>query len=316
MEGANTAFQMHLRVEPAAFANVYNAALIASAPALAAAANSPTFLGRRLWDETRVALFTQAGDIRSADGGADDWQPPARIGCGTGWMRDGAAEQFGESVALHDPLLPILGDEDAEAVVARGGVPQLAELRLHHGTVWYWNRAVYDPTDGGHLRIELRALPSGPTVTDMLANAAFLLGLTLDLAHDVDTLLPAFPFACAERNFHRAARDGLAAELLWPRDRSSAPEPVEARVLLPLLVDRARRGLARAGVDAGEVAARLDVFAARVASGQTGAVWQRRALAVATRTHGGARALSVMVNRYLAHAATEAPVHTWPLDDA
>lgn len=316
MEGANTAFQIHLRVAPAEFANVHNAALIASAPALAAAANSPTFLGHRLWDETRVALFTQAGDVRPADRAADDWEPPARIGCGTGWMRDGAAEQFGESVALHEPLLPVLGDEDAEAVVAGGGVPRLAELRLHHGTVWHWNRAVYDPTGGGHLRIELRALPSGPTVTDMLANAAFLLGLTLDLAPDAGALLPAFPFACAERNFHRAARDGLDAELLWPRDASSAPEPVAARALLPRLVERARRGLARAGVDADEVAARLDVFGARVRSGQTGAVWQRRALAAATRVHGGARALGVMVNRYLAHASTEAPVHTWPVDEA
>lgn len=166
MEGANTAFQVHLRVEPAAFARTFNAAQMATAPALAAAVNSPTFLGRRLWAETRFALFTQAGDVRSPDREADDWEPPARINCGTGWMREGAAEQFRESVALHDPLLPVLADEDAEAVVAAGGVPQLAELRLHHGTVWYWNRAVYDPTGDGHLRIELRALPSGPTVAD------------------------------------------------------------------------------------------------------------------------------------------------------
>jgi gamma-glutamyl:cysteine ligase YbdK (ATP-grasp superfamily) len=303
MEGANTAFQVHLRVEPGAFARTFNAAQIATAPALAAAVNSPTFLGRRLWAETRFALFTQAGDVRPADRDGDDWEPPARIGCGTGWMREGAAEQFRESVALHDPLLPVLGDEDAEAVVAAGGVPQLAELRLHHGTVWYWNRAVYDPTDGGHLRIELRALPSGPTVTDMLANAAFLLGLTLDLADDVGALLPAFPFECAERNLQRAARDGLDAELLWPRDTASAPEPVAARALLPSLIERARRGLIAAGVDAAEVKGRLDVFAARVDSGRTGAEWQRRALA---------DGVHAMVQRYLAHASTEAPVHTWP----
>ncbi len=306
MEGANTAFQVHLRVEPAAFARTFNAAQIATAPALAAAANSPTFLGRRLWAETRVALFTQAGDVRLPGPDADEWQPPARIGCGTGWMRESAAEQFRESVALHEPLLPILGDEDAEAIVAAGGVPQLAELRLHHGTVWYWNRAVYDPTDDGHLRIELRALPSGPTVTDMLANAAFLLGLTLDLAGDVGALLSAFPFDCAARNLQRAARDGLAAELLWPRDATSAPEPVAASALLPSLIERARRGLSAAGVDPAELTARLDVFAARVAAGRTGAEWQRRALA------DGPHA---MVQRYLAHAATEAPVHTWPVDD-
>lgn len=312
MEGANTAFQIHLRVTPEEFAHTFNAALIATAPVLAAAGNSPTFLGHRLWEETRVALFTQAGDVRPADAG-DDWEPPARINCGTGWMRDGAVEQFRESVALHDPLLPVLADEDARAVVDAGGVPALAELRLHHGTVWYWNRAVFDPSGDGHLRIELRALPAGPTNADMLANAAMLLGLTLDLARDVGALLPAFPFACAERNFFRAARDGLAAELLWPRDPSSSPEPVAAKTLLPALIARARRGLADAGVDADEIARHLDVFAARVDSGQTGARWLRRALAAAAPVHGP-RAANVAVNRYLDHAATNAPVHTWPVD--
>ncbi len=320
MEGANTAFQLHLRAAPDEFARLFNAALIATAPALAASGNSPTFLGHRLWEETRVALFTQAGDARPPDRAADDWEPPARIGCGTGWMRDGAAEQFRESVALHDPLLPVVGDapgdDDPEAVVAAGGVPALAELRLHHGTVWYWNRAVYDPGGNGHLRIELRALPSGPTVTDMLANAAFLLGLTLDLAPDVATLLPAFPFACAERNLQRAARDGLAAELLWPPDPASEPKPIAARALLPALIDRARRGLERAGVDASDAADRLDVFAARVATGRTGAAWQRHVLASVNGVHGRDGALAVMVNRYLAHAASDAPVHTWPLDAA
>jgi hypothetical protein len=315
MEGANTAFQIHVRVAPDEFPRVYNAALIATAPALAASGNSPTFLGHRLWEETRIALFTQAGDARPPDRD-DDWEPPARINCGTGWMRDGALEQFRESVALYDPLLPVLGSEDAEAVVDAGGVPSLAELRLHHGTVWYWNRAVYDPLNGGHLRIELRALPSGPTVTDMLANAAFLIGLTLNLAPEVGTLLPAFPFACAERNFHRAARDGLAADLLWPRDATSAPEPVAARELLPMLIERARRGLEVAGVEYAEAAPRLDVFAARVETGRTGAVWQRRALSAALRRERPERALGSMVNRYLAHAAADAPVHTWPVDDA
>lgn len=118
-------------------------------------------------------------------------------------------------------------------------------------------------------------------------------------------LLPAFPFECAERNLHRAARDGLDAELLWPRDATSAPEPIAARALLPRLIERARRGLAAAGVDDADASARLDVFAARVANGQTGAAWQRRMLA-------DGHDLRSMVNRYLAHAATEVPVHRWP----
>jgi hypothetical protein len=315
MEGANTAFQIHLLAAPAEFAGLFNAALIASAPALAAAGNSPTFLGHRLWEETRVAVFKQAGDVRPP-GATEDWRPPARINFGTGWMRDGAAEQFRESVALHEPLLPVLSPDGDQAVAqAEAGTnPALAELRLHHGTVWYWNRAVYDPEGDGNLRIELRALPAGPTGADMLANAAFILGLALDLAPQLGELLPGFPFACAERNFYRAAQQGLAAELLWPVDPGAPPQPLLARDLLPSLIERAQRGLRAAGVDAGEVRARLDTFAARVESGVTGARWQRRCLAdleLRRPAPDRPRALALMLQRYMAQAATGRPVHTW-----
>jgi len=96
-----------------------------------------------------------------------------------GWLRGGLLELFADSVRLHQPLLPVLGDHDPFAGGAEAQAPPLAELRLHQGTVWRWNRAIYDPASGGHLRIEMRALPAGPTVTDMLANAAFLVGLSL-----------------------------------------------------------------------------------------------------------------------------------------
>ena len=174
-EGANTSFQLHLRVSPGDFASTYNAAQLATAPALAIGGNSPFFLGRRLWEETRIALFRQSVDDRSS--ASDDAWRPARVSFGHGWVRRGALELFQEAVHLHDPLLPVCGPEDPLAVVRAGGVPSLAELRLHQGTIWRWNRAVYDGSGGGHVRIELRALPAGPTVTDMLANAAFLLGL-------------------------------------------------------------------------------------------------------------------------------------------
>jgi hypothetical protein len=160
-EGANTSLQVHLRVAPHRFAALHAAAQIATAPAVAAAGNSPLFLGHRLWEETRIALFKQAVDERGEL--PDGWRPPARVSFGHGWVRGGAHELFAESVALHVPLLPVCGDEDALACVRDGGVPRLEELRLHHGTVWRWNRAIYDPGAGGHLRIELRALPSGPT---------------------------------------------------------------------------------------------------------------------------------------------------------
>jgi gamma-glutamyl:cysteine ligase YbdK (ATP-grasp superfamily) len=311
MEGANIAFQIHLRTTPEEFARTFNAAMMFSAPVLAAAGNSPTFLGHRLWQETRVALFKQAGDDRPPEG-ANGWRTPARIGFGTGWIRDGAAELFRESVALHEPLLAVCGDEDVLACVAAGGVPKLHDLRLHHGTVWKWNRPVYDPEGQGHLRIELRALPSGPTPDDMLANASMLLGGILAFAPDINALLPSFPFALAERNFYRAAQFGLDAELAWPMRPGAAPEAVRAGDLLLTLLPRALDGLLSAGVSRAEAETYLDIFEKRVRSGQTGAVWQQQALA-ALRANGWAKAeaLREMLERYVHNAHSGRPVHAW-----
>lgn len=310
-EGANTSLQIHLRVAAADFADTYNAAQLAAAPLLASAGNSPLFLGHQLWAETRIALFKQSVEDR-LDSSEAEWRP-ARVSFGNGWVRRGALELFTESVLLHPTLLPVASAEpDPLAVARRGGVPELQALRLHHGTLWRWNRAIYDPQAGGHLRIELRALPAGPTVADMLANAAFALGLTLGLRPQIEALLGGLTFGQARRNFYAAARHGLDAELLWPCRSSLSPQPVAARALIEQLLPVARDGLLAAGVVAGEAEALLSLIAARVASGQTGAGWQRRTLAALERELPRPQALAAMLERYLACAATAAPVHSWP----
>jgi hypothetical protein len=308
LHGANTSFQLHLRVPPAAFARTFNAAQIATAPVLAVAGNSPLFLGHRLWDETRIALFRQSVDDRLVTPG-DEWRP-ARVSFGHGWVRHGALELFHESVALHPVLLPVVGDEEPLACARGGGVPRLHELRLHHGTVWRWNRAVYDAAAGGHLRIEMRALPAGPTVTDMLANAAFLLGLTLALAPDADDLVCRLTFGQARRNFYEAARRGLDAALLWSTTATPSPEPHAAAVLIPRLLPIARRGLVDAGVDAAEADAVLAVIAARVETGRTGARWQRATL---DGLAGAPDPHRILLERYVAAAASGRPVHEWTI---
>ena len=178
----------------------------------------------------------------------------------------------------HQPLLPVLGSEDPLWVVRAGAVPQLEELRLHQGTVWDWNRAVYDPAAGGHLRIEMRALPAGPTVQDALANAAFLVGLAVAQAPAADRWTQAVPFGRVRRGFYLGRRDGLAAELPWPRRPGGPAEAVPAAELARRLLPMAHRGLVQAGVADGEAGRLLEVVAARVGTGQTGAVWQRRSL--------------------------------------
>ncbi|HEU4579629.1 MAG TPA: hypothetical protein VFS67_15330 [Polyangiaceae bacterium] len=311
-EGANTSFQIHLRVPPERFADTYNAAQLATGPALAAAGNSPFFLGRRLWHETRVALFRQAVDDR-ADATGDDWRP-ARVSFGHGWVRRDAYELFAEAVAQHEPLLPVLGPEDPEGVCLAGGLPKLAELRLHSGTVWRWNRAVYDASSGGHLRVELRALSAGPTLRDMVANVAFLIGLTLALAPRMEEHMQRITFGQTRRNFYEAARHGLDAELLWPCERAPSPQPLAMPEALAQLLPLARAGLvAEGGVEAADADTWLGVIAERVQRRQTGASWQRALQAQLSRSRPVRETWAALLERYLAHCATGQPVHTWPL---
>jgi gamma-glutamyl:cysteine ligase YbdK (ATP-grasp superfamily) len=310
LEGANASFQVHLRVCPAAFARHFNAAQLAAAPVLAASANSPYFDGCELWDETRIALFQQSVDTRLD--ARERARMPSRVSFGHGWLRE-AHDPFTENVALHAALLPVLTDERALAVVRDGGVPSLSELRLHQSTVWSWNRAIYDPHDGGHLRIEHRVLPSGPTLIDMIANAALTLGLTLGLAPMMDELTPTLPFSHVEQNFYRAAKHGLAAELAWPASQAPSPRVRRADELVLGLLPLAAHGLTMAGVDAGEVDDLLAIVRGRVTSGRTGAVVQRAMVAQVAREQAceRERALAKMMDRYLAWSERDIPVHRW-----
>lgn len=309
LEGANTSFQVHLRVAPRDFAATYNAAQLATPIALAVSGNSPVFCGHRLWEETRVALFKQALDVR--DLVEQHWRPPARVSFGHGWVRQGAYELFAESVALFPPILPISGTEDAIAVARDGACPRLEELRLQQGTVWRWNRAIYDPAGDGHLRIEMRALPAGPTALDMAANAALLVGLTCALRREVDALLPALPFTYAEWNFYRAAQRGLEARLLWPSARAPSPAPVSARALVARYLPAAGEALAALGVDHAEVARLLGVIQGRLDRGVTGARWQRERLDECLLHRRRDDALACMMEGYIARSLAGRPVHEW-----
>jgi gamma-glutamyl:cysteine ligase YbdK (ATP-grasp superfamily) len=309
LEGANTSFQLHVRVDPNDFARTYNAAQIATAPVLAVSGNSPFFLGHQLWDETRIALFQQSVDHR------DDLARqvmPARVSFGTRWLERSALELFAETVRNHDPLLPVLSDEDPRAAVHVGRIPDLDELRMHLSTVWTWNRPVYDPTAGGHLRIELRALASGPTPADMAANGAFLLGLTLAIAEDIDAYTTTLAFEQARDNFYRAAEAGLDAVLLSPFNREG-PRPQPARELALQLLSPARDALLDAGVAEDDVDELFALLEARITSGQTGAQWQRDAVSAMQPRLGRARAMAAMTQRYMDAMTSGEPVHTWSL---
>ncbi|HUP24391.1 MAG TPA: glutamate--cysteine ligase [Thermoanaerobaculia bacterium] len=309
LEGANTSFQVHLRVEPSAFARTFNALQLVTPLMLAISCNAPLLFGRRLWHETRVPLFKLAVDSRDRDSRA--LHLPPRVHLGTGWVREGVYELYAAAVHLHEPLLPIPTRENAIARLRTGRVPSLRELRLHQGTIWPWNRPVYDPSDGGHLRIEMRALPAGPSAVDMCASAAFGLGLAVALRERIDDLLPACPFAIAEENFYRAAQHGHEALLFWPGAEGvleRRPAPELALELLPV----ALRGLVRLGVARAEAARYLEVVRERVERRTSGAAWQLRQLDRLQPRLGRAGALRRLVDGYAEHALANRPVSEWP----
>ncbi|MFE2237443.1 glutamate-cysteine ligase family protein, partial [Streptomyces sp. NPDC059442] len=214
-EAACTSVQLHLQVTPGRFASVWNAAQAVTAVQTAVGANSPFLFGRELWRESRPPLFQQSTDTRPPELQAQGVRP--RTWFGERWV-DSAYDLFEENLRYFPPLLPILDDEDPLRVLDEGGVPRLQELVLHNGTVYRWNRPVYGWVDGvPHLRVENRVLPAGPTVTDVVANAAFYYGLVRSLAEETRPVWKRLPFEDAAANFDAACRYGIEAELRWPR---------------------------------------------------------------------------------------------------
>lgn len=311
VQGAATALQVHVRVSPADFPRFYNAAQAIAPAQVAVGANSPFLLGRSLWAETRIALIEQSLDVRPSRGPAAD-EPP-RVWSGPGWVHSGL-DVLAENATRFTPLIPMLDREDPLTIVEEGGVPSLHELRLHNGTIWRWNRPVYDVQHGHpHLRIENRVLPSGPTVTDMLANSAFYLGLLRAVADREPPVAEVWPFATVVDDLHTAARLGLDAPLHWPGARGVRPLTAR-RLLLDTLLPLAASGLDAWGVHGSDTDRFLGVLQARASAHRTGADWQR-AVTAAIEERGADRqqALREMVRRYVEHAAAGEPVHRWPL---
>ncbi|MGZ3441221.1 MAG: CBS domain-containing protein, partial [Polyangia bacterium] len=308
LEGCNTSFQIHLQVAPDEFAALYNAAQAAAAPVLAAAVNAPSFLGRRLWQETRVALFERSVDERSATQQQRGHAP--RVTFGSGWVEASVAEIFREDIARFRMLLSAERDPPPQEVLASGGVPKLSALRLHSGTVYRWNRACYGITEGKpHLRIEHRALPAGPTLRDEVANAAFFYGLVAHLWRAHGDVARVMRFDAAKASFFAAARDGLGAQLTW-LDGEARPAPA---LILDELLPAARRGLIDAGFEPDEARRHLDVIEARVRGGQTGAAWATRSVEAMGAGADATARDRALVAGMLDRQRRGDPVHTWPL---
>jgi hypothetical protein len=216
-------------------------------------------------------------------------------------------------VRIYPPLLPICAAQSPANEIAEGKTPSLAELRLHQSTVWLWNRPIYDDADGGHLRIEMRALPAGPTAIDMVANAAFLIGLAEGVRPRINELLPAIPFDIAEYNFYRAAQHGLDAKLVWPSFEQAGYQERPICSIIEQMLPVARRGLQAVGTPLAESERYLNVIEQRLERRQTGAIWQQKMLASLKRKMTPEQALHQLLEILIDHSTSNLPVAEWQL---
>lgn len=303
-EGANTSFQVHMMTEFSSFTDTFNACQLTLPLVTAIGANSPIFIGNSVWDETRIALFKQSLDIRHRD--QFQWQQPTRVNFGLGWLRQSVYELFAEAVALHKPILPATFETKSTTKL-----PDLYELNLHMGTLWPWHRPVYDNHDNGHMRIEFRAIPAGPTSLDMLANAAFAIGLAQGMTEQVNDYLNVLPFRFAEYNFYRAAQHGLDANILWPLKNKYKPEETPIADVILSLLPMAKKGLQKIGIEDSEICQYLEIIKTRVNKKMTGAIWQKQTLKYLKHTKNKEEACQQLVLKYLKNCQTGIPVALW-----
>lgn len=312
VEATCASFQVHLQLaEPERFAQMYNLAQMLTAPVLAVGTNSPLLFGRRLWNETRIAVFEQSCDIRTP--GLHLRDSIGRVSFGRSWLKGSVVDLFKENVSRFRPLVGVGGPYETDGLEAleQGQVPSMKALRLHSGTVYRWNRPCYGMSDNGkpHLRIELRCLPAGPTITDEVANGAFWLGLMTELGSSIDDVAERMAFDDARVNLYAAARDGIRARFTWLDGEEVLAQGLVLDKLLPL----AKTGLLKAGVNEPDVERYLGIVERRARSLHTGSSWQLRSLAgMKGRGTPGSRA-TALVAGMVARQKSDVVVADWDL---
>ena len=306
LEAANTSFQVHFQSDAREFARLYNLAQVVTAPVLAASVNSPVLMSKRLWSETRVALFQHSVDTRMDGQRARNSRP--RVGFGDRWVDDSVLEIFREDIARFRVVLSTALDEDPMESLRNGKAPELKALRLHNGTVYRWNRACYGIVDNvPHLRIENRALPAGPSVVDEVGNAAMFFGLMSALAEEYTDIRKEMDFDDAKHNFFSAARHGLDSRLTWIDGKThEAPD-----LLLERLIPAAREGLLARGIDSSDVDRYIGVVEQRVRKQMTGSQWAIQSIAqMPTNAPRDSRSRA-LTNAMLEHQEAGEPVYMW-----
>ncbi len=311
LEACNTGFQVHLQVNPDEFVTKYNLAQAITGPVLASAVNSPLLFGKRLWAETRIALFHQSVDTRKVGDHLRDNSP--RVTFGNEWLKNSILEIYKEDIARYRVMLSSNITEDVEEILESGGVPKLMALQVHNGTVYRWNRPCYGISNGKpHLRIENRIFPSGPTVTDEIANASFWLGLLNGMDDEYPDITKVLDFDDAKMNFMAASKLGLDTKFKWAGDKRYSAVELITKELLPL----ARQGLRNANVYEGDINSYLDVIEERTEKAQTGSYWMVKSYNSLSKNVSKEQALTAVTNAMIKNQRKGEPVHKWGLAKA
>ncbi len=309
IEACNTSYQVHLQIKPEEFVQKYNIAQAIAAPILAISTNSPMLFGKRLWSETRIALFQQSVDTRITGEHLRYTSP--RVTFGTGWVKDSILDLYKEDIIRFKPLLVTDIEEDVLECIEKGITPKLKALSIHNSTVYRWNRPCYGISPNGkpHMRIENRILPAGPTVTDEVANSAFWIGLMNgfgDVYPDVTKLLD---FDDAKSNFLIAARAGLGNRFQWLNNSTVNDTELIEKELIPI----AKEGLKKANVNAEDIDKYLGVIEERNKSCQTGSRWMLNSYSKLIKETSKEEATTALVAGISRNQMSGEPVHRWPL---
>ncbi len=310
LEACNTSFQVHFQTGPDEFVQLYNIAQAVTGPLMAAAVNSPILLGRRLWHESRIAVFEHSIDSRSQAHQARGLKP--RVHFGDHWLNESVVEIFKEDIARFRVILTTETEDDPLAMVEAGKAPLLNALRLHNGTVYRWNRPCYGVHDGiPHLRIENRVIPSGPTVLDEIANAAFFFGMMSGMVARYTDIREVLNFDDVKANFLAAARDGIRAQMTWADERQLTAQELILEELLPL----AEEGLQEAGIDEADIDRYLGVIRERVAMRRTGSRWILESLQNMKERGTLDQRLRCLVSSMVDQQSSGMPISQWTLAD-
>lgn len=308
LEAVNTSFQVHLQVNPEDFVKMYNIAQAITGPVMAISANSPLVFGKRLWHESRIAMFQQALDTRSSH--EHMRERSARVSFGRDWLNESIMEIYKEDIARFRVLLSSDVKEDSLAMIKKGEVPKLRSLQVHNSTVYRWNRPCYGISPNGkpHLRIENRVIASGPSVIDEVASACFWLGLMEGMALQTDDIRKHMTFTDARDNFAKAAQFGIDSKFNWLDDKKISASQLIKEQLIPI----AREGLEHRKVSAEDINKYLGVIEARTEKHMNGARWMLRGYSELKKTIGVDEAKRVITAEIVNNQKNNTPVHEWP----